>query len=245
MTEAGIGARAFLAAIAAAARLNRRCARLGDPFVYDNTSFPWVGELEREWRTIRGELDSVLGRRDEIAYVQDIIAGAGSITRDAGWKIFVLVAHGIRSPPNIALCPETWRLVRKIPGLRTAMFSIFEPGKHLPRHRGPYNGVLRLHLGLLVPEPPTSSGIRIGPELRHWREGEVLIFDDAHEHEAWNETDRPRVVLFVDFLKPLKFPANVLNRFLLGIALFTPYVREGRDNLRRWEKHFHDRSYSE
>ena len=200
-----------------------------------------VDELEREWRTIRGELDSVLARRNEITNVQGIIAGAASITRDAGWKIFVLVAQGVRSPPNIALCPQTWRLVPKIPGLRTAMFSIFEPGKRLPPHRGSYNGVLRLHLGLLVPEPPTSLGIRIGSELRHWREGAVLIFDDSQEHEAWNETNRPRVVLFVDFLKPLKFPADLLNRLLLGIALFTPYVREGRDNLRRWEKQFHDR----
>jgi ornithine lipid ester-linked acyl 2-hydroxylase len=222
MTDAGIGARAFLAAITAAARLNRRCARLGAPFVYDNSSFPWVDELEREWRTIRGERDSVLPRRNEITNVQGIIAGAASITRDASWKIFVLVAQGVRSPPNIALCPQTWRLVRKIPGLRTAMFSIFEPGKRLPPHRGSYNGVLRLHLGLLVPEPPTSLGIRIGSELRHWREGAVLIFDDSQEHEAWNETNRPRVVLFVDFLKPFKFPADLLNRLLLGIALFTP-----------------------
>jgi ornithine lipid ester-linked acyl 2-hydroxylase len=135
--------------------------------------------------------------------------------------------------PTLPCAQRRGALVRKIPGLRTAMFSILEPGKRLPPHRGPYNGVLRLHLGLLVPEPPTSFGSRIGPELRHWREGEVLIFDDAHEHEAWNETDRPRVVLFVDFLKPLKFPANLLNRFLLGIALFTHYVREGRDSLRR------------
>ena len=67
------------------------------------------------------------------------------------WKIFPLIAYGIRSQPNIDLCPQTWRIVQTIPGLTTAMFSILEPGKRLPPHRGPYNGVLRLHLGLLVP----------------------------------------------------------------------------------------------
>jgi beta-hydroxylase len=47
------------------------------------------------------------------------------------------------------------------------------------------------------------------------------------------------VVLFVDFEKPLRFPASVLNRLLLGLAVFTPFVREGGDNLRRWEQRFH------
>ena len=82
------------------------------------------------------------------------------------------------------------------------MFSILEPGKRLPPHRGPYNGVLRLHLGLLIPEPRERAAIRVGPEQHHWTEGRVLIFDDAYEHEAWNETEQVRVVLFVDFERP-------------------------------------------
>jgi beta-hydroxylase len=99
--------------------------------------------------------------------------------------------------------------------------------------------VLRLHLGLIVPEPRERTAIRVGPEQRHWEEGRALIFDDAYEHEAWNETGGVRVVLWVDFAKPLRFPANVLNRLLLRLAVFTPFVREGGDNLRRWERRFH------
>ena len=91
------------------------------------------------------------------------------------------------------------------------MFSILEPGKHLPPHRGPYNGVLRLHLGLIVPEPREQLGIRVDNDVYRWQEGEAVIFDDAYEHEAWNRTPHTRVVLFVDFRKPLRFPANVLQ----------------------------------
>jgi ornithine lipid ester-linked acyl 2-hydroxylase len=68
----------------------------------------------------------------------------------------------------------------------------------------------------------------------------VLIFDDPCEHEALNETGHPRVVLFVDFVKPLRFPASVLNWALLRLAVFTPYLREGNDTLRRWEPRFQD-----
>ncbi len=239
MGRPNIGVRFFMAIVAGAERLNRRYAKLGNPCVYDNATFPWVAEIEREWRTIRGELDRLLVRKDELPNVQDITVDAAAITQDSGWKIFLLVAYGMRSQRSIELCPETWRIVRKIPGLTTAMFSVFEPGKRLPAHRGPYNGVLRLHLGLVVPEPRERLAIRIGPELRSWREGSVLVFDDAYQHEAWNETGQPRVVLFVDFVKPLRFPANVLNWALLRLAVFTPYLREGNDNLRSWERRFY------
>ena len=232
-------ARLFMAIVAFAERLNRRHAKLGNPCVYATDAFPWAAELEREWRTIRGELDRVLLRKDELPNVQDITVDAASITSDDRWKIFLFTAYGVHSARNCELCPQTWRIVRRIPGLRTAMFSILAPGKRIPPHRGPYNGVLRLHLGLLVPAPRDRAGIRIGPEQRHWDEGRALIFDDAFEHEAWNETGRERVVLFIDFAKPLRFPANALNALLLRLAVFTPFLREGSENLRRWERRFH------
>jgi ornithine lipid ester-linked acyl 2-hydroxylase len=239
MDRPGLFARFFMALIGRMERLNLRCAKYDNPCVYDNTLFPWVTDIERNWTDIRAELDRVLLRRSELPNIQDITADAKSITADSGWKIFLFVAYGIQSKLNISLCPQTWTIVKQIPGLKTAMFSIFQPGKRLPPHRGPYNGVLRLHLGLLVPGHDGNLGIRIGSEQRSWSEGKVLIFDDAYEHEAWNETGMPRVVLFVDFEKPLKFPANVINKTLLKLALLTPYLREGDDNLRRWERTFH------
>ena len=239
MARPGVVSRFLMLVVAFAERLNLRYARLGNPVFYDNAAFPWAAGVEREWRAIGGELDRLLARKDELPNVQDLAIDTAAIAPDSGWKIFVLVAYGIRSKPNIELCRETWRILRKIPGLKTAMFSVFEPGTRLPPHRGPYNGVLRLHLGLLVPEPRASQGIRIGPELRRWREGSALIFDDAYEHEAWNESSQPRVVLLVDFVKPLRFPASVLNWVLLRLAVFTPYLREGTENMRRWEQRFY------
>jgi beta-hydroxylase len=237
--QPGLLSRFFMAVVQRAELLNLRYAKFGNPCLYENKLFPWVAGIEKNWKIIRSELDRVLVRREELPNIQDISVDAKAITTDAGWKIFLLMAYGIKSEANIALCPETWRIVQKIPGLKTAMFSMLQPGKRLPPHRGPYNGVLRLHLGLLVPEHHGNLGIRIGSESRTWHEGGVLVFDDAYEHEAWNETDNPRVVLFVDFEKPLRFPANLINRMLLRLALLTPYLREGTDNQRRWERQFH------
>jgi len=239
MERPGAVARLLMAAVAFVERLNLKLAKLGSPCVYERADFPWAAGVEREWRAIRAELDRVLVHKADLPNVQELMADAAALSRDASWKIFPLVAYGLRSQPNIDLCPETWRIVRTIPGLTTAMFSILESGKRIPPHRGPYNGVLRLHLGLMVPEPRERLGLRVGPERRHWEEGRALIFDDAYEHEAWNETAGLRVVLFIDFEKPLRFPASVLNRLLLGLAVFTPFVRESGDRLRCWEQRFH------
>ncbi|MFC0217798.1 aspartyl/asparaginyl beta-hydroxylase domain-containing protein [Pseudochelatococcus lubricantis] len=239
MTRPSRITRVLMGIVAWAERLNLRYSRVGNPPVYDNATFPWVADIEREWHLIRHELDAVLERQSELPSFQDISADVKTISTDSRWKTFFLTGYGLKSEQNIAACPQTWRIVQKIPGLKTAMFSIFEPGKHLPPHRGPYNGVLRLHLGLIVPEPRDKLAIRVDDQVLHWEEGKALVFDDAYKHEAWNHTDRTRVVLFVDFVKPLRFPASLINWLLLNVAVFTPFIREGLDNHKAWEKRFY------
>ncbi|MCB8880464.1 aspartyl/asparaginyl beta-hydroxylase domain-containing protein [Acidisoma cellulosilytica] len=220
-------------------KLNLSCAKLGNPPVYDNETFPWAAEIEKDWHLIRVELDRLLLRKEELPSFHDISTDVSTISTDNGWKTFFLTGYGLTSANNTALCPDTWRIVQKIPGLQTAMFSIFEPGKHLPAHRGPYNGVLRFHLGLKVPNHPDKIAIRVDQQICNWQEGRALIFDDAFEHEAWNHSDETRVVLFVDFNKPLRFPANLISAALLRIAIFTPFIKEGADNHNEWEKKFY------
>ena len=184
--------------------------------------FPGPSWSRRDWRAIRAELDRVLIRKDDLPGFHELSTDVATISQDRGWKTFLLCGYGFRSQANINHCPQTWRICQNIPGLITVMFSILEPGKHLPPHRGPYNGVLRLHLGLIVPEPREQLGIRVDKELYRWREGEAVIFDDAYEHEAWNRTDKTRVVLFVDFVKPLRLPARFINWLLLYIWRSSP-----------------------
>ena len=231
--------RFVMGVVAFVERLNLSHTKVGNPPIYDNAVFPWTKGIEAEWPAIRAELDKVLTRKDDLPGFHELSSDVATISRDKGWKTFLLCGYGFRSQANIDQCPETWRICQKIPGLTTVMFSILEPGKHLPAHRGPYNGVLRLHLGLIVPEPRENLGIRVDKEVYRWKEGEVVIFDDAYEHEAWNKTPHTRVVLFVDFIKPLRAPAKWLNWLLLHLAVFTPFIREGADNQKAWEKKFY------
>ena len=239
LTRPSLIIRAFMGVVARVERLNLKYSKVGNPPIYDKAVFPWSREIEREWRLIRGELDRVLTRKDDLPRFHELATDVATISQDHGWKSFMLCGYGFRSDRNIERCPKTWSICQKIPGLITVMFSIFEPGKHLPPHRGPYNGVLRLHLGLIVPEPREQLGIRVEKNIYRWKEGEAVVFDHAYEHEAWNYTPQTRVVLFVDFRKPLRFPANFLNWLLLHLAVFTPFIREGMYNEKVWERKFY------
>ena len=97
MARAGVFARIFMSVVEFSERLNLRYAKFGNPFVYDNALFSWVVDIERNWKLIRSELDRVLVRRSELPNVQDITLDARFITQDAGWKIFLLTAYGIKS----------------------------------------------------------------------------------------------------------------------------------------------------
>jgi len=207
------------------------------PFL-DPALLPWTAALERRYPEIRAELDEVLRYRDELPNFQDISVDQATITDDDRWKTFFFYGYGFTAGKNVERCPETARLLNEIPGMTTAMFSILSPHKKIPPHGGPYKGVLRYHLGLLVPEPAAACGIRVGGDVRHWAEGQSLVFDDTHEHEAWNDTDGIRVVLFVDVKRPLSGPARWLNEVVLKGIGFSPFIQDAKARHNAWERRF-------
>lgn len=211
--------------------INRVASKVGRQAFLDPADFPWVAAVESEANEILRELGEVQST-EVIPNFQDISIDQEEITTDDKWKTFFLYGYGHREPGNCRRCPATDRALRRIPGMMTAMFSILAPGKAIPAHRGPYNGVLRYHLGLVIPDGGRTSGIRVGDETRGWEAGKSLLFDDSFDHEAWNHSGQQRVVLFVDFARPLYFPANLLNKLVLVAIRRSRFVQEAVENLR-------------
>lgn len=207
----------------------------GDPPVYDNKVFPWTGDVGQDWRKVRTELEGVMKYRDSMPSFQDIVKEVSLIQSDNDWKTYFLKGVGMDCTENARQCPETMKLLDRTPGATTAFFSILSPKKHIPHHRGPWAGVLRLHVGLMVPEPREKCRIRIANQIYTWSEGECLIFDDTYNHQVWNDTDGYRVVLFIDFERPLRWPWNWINHFIMHLAPFAPFLREAKRKQRKWE----------
>jgi ornithine lipid ester-linked acyl 2-hydroxylase len=215
-----------------------RRSLVGDATFFPGERFAWIAEIEANWQTIREEALRLLEDRDALANFQDISKDQIEITDDDRWKTFFLYGYGFTAKLGVQMCPQTAELMQRIPGMTTAMFSILSPRKHILDHRGPYKGVLRYHLGLIVPKDAERCRIRVGEDIRHWREGESLIFDDTFNHEVWNDTDETRVVLFVDVLRPLPSPWDQVNRLIVKAIGFSPFVLDAKRNQEAWERRF-------
>lgn len=212
-------------------RLVKKRSKVGDHTFFDAEMFPWIGELEAYWQEIRTELDQVLITTDEIPAFQEVSKQQKQLTQDNKWKTFFFSFYGHQREENCLRCPRTMELLKLIPDMKTAFFSILSPHKHIPPHRGPYNGVLRLHLGLRIPADRMNCRIRVGNDYGHWEEGQALIFDDSYEHEVWNDTDEIRVVLFVDFARPLPQPAALLNKWYIKYIAASKFIQDAVGNL--------------
>jgi len=207
---------------------------VGDATFFELERFPWVKHIEDNWEVIREEAERLLEDREALANFQDISKDQIEITDDDRWKTFFLYGYGFEAKLGVEMCPRTAALMREIPGMKTAMFSILSPRKHILDHRGPYKGVLRYHLGLIVPAAAESCRIRVGEDYRHWEEGKGMIFDDSHDHEVWNDTDELRAVLFVDFVRPVPYPLSLWNELIIRGLGWAPMARTAARNARAW-----------
>ncbi len=225
---------AFFQVLHAMERCYERASRQRPRPIYPSDEFAWTRELEAAWPQILSELRVVLKDRGLIPAFHEISPEQRAITQDEEWKAYVLHAYGARANHNCRACPRTAAAVERIPGMKTAFFSILAGGKCIPAHRGPYKGLLRCHLALIVPSPDASCRIRVGDSIAHWHEGRTLIFDDTFSHEVWNDSMEDRVVLFIDFSRPMRAPVSWLNELVMRLIRWSPYARITAKRFRRW-----------
>ena len=93
------------------------------------------------------------------------------------------------------------------------MFAELPPGGKLNRHRDPFAGSLRYHLGLMTPNDDACF-IEVVGRRYSWRDGEGVVFDETFIHSAQNDTDQNRVILFCDIERPMRYRwAQAINRW--------------------------------
>jgi aspartate beta-hydroxylase len=177
---------------------------------YDRRQFPWVAALERRTPEIRAELQALLAAGGGVEpYVQPHSDRPASnhhgLTNNPDWSAAYLIRSGSLEAQNATRCPKTLAALRELPLCRmdgltpSVLFSLLRPGAHIPPHSGYTNVRLICHLPLIV---PGNCSLRVGNETRSWREGELMIFDDSIEHEAWNGSGELRAILLFDVWRP-------------------------------------------
>ncbi|WP_339897369.1 aspartyl/asparaginyl beta-hydroxylase domain-containing protein [uncultured Gilvimarinus sp.] len=177
----------------------------------DVSHFPELQSLQDNWQTIRDEA-LALNSEAHIKASDDLDdLGFNSFFR-TGWKRFYLSWYGDPVKSAARLCPTTIELLQAQPSVKGAMFAMLPPGATLVKHRDPYAGSLRYHLGLVTPNDDNCY-INVDGEKYSWRDGEAVMFDETYIHYAENTTEKNRIVLFLDIKRPVTFaPIDWINR---------------------------------
>ncbi|AKM30099.1 aspartyl beta-hydroxylase [Pandoraea faecigallinarum] len=183
--------------------------------------FPELEPLRQNWEAIRAEALALLDASRIKASDKYNDVGFNSFFK-SGWKRFYLKWYDEAHPSASELCPVTTRLVRQIPAIKAAMFAELPHGSRLVRHRDPYAGSLRYHLGLVTPNDDRCY-IDVDGQRYSWRDGEGVLFDETYIHYAENQSGQNRIILFCDVERPMKYRwAQRVNRWfgrhLVGAA---------------------------
>ena len=181
---------------------------------FDRALFPWLDPFEAATDEIRNEFLAVLAAEEGftpyISYPQDVPQHQfAELNNSPNWSAFHLYKMGRRVEENAAKCPLTMQLLDGAPQpdqpgrTPAAMFSLLKPRTRIPPHTGVSNVRLVTHVPLIIPE---NCGFRVGNATRPWIPGQAFVFDDTMEHEAWNTSDKLRVVLLFDIWHPQLTP---------------------------------------
>jgi len=180
--------------------------------------FPQLAPLIGNWRAIRDEALSLYDEGHIRAARGYTDLGFNSFFR-RGWTRFYVKWYDAPLPSAQRLCPRTVELVQSIPSVNAAMFTVLPPGGTLGRHRDPFAGSLRCHVGLRTPNDDRCA-IWVDGERYSWRDGEAVVFDETFIHWAENATENPRIILFCDVERPLSTRVvATLNRWFAATAI--------------------------
>lgn len=207
------------------------------PFV-DTAHFPFLKEFEDRWEEILPEVQNVLKFREHIPGFQDVSPDQYRLATANNWKTFFLFGFGNPLPKNCKQAPVTASIVGRVPHVHTAWFSIVAPGYHIPPHTGVTKGILRAHMGLIVPAEREKCRIRVGDEWKSWEPGKIFVIDDTYEHEVKNETDEERVVLLLDFNRPMRLGGRFVNWLVMKGIKLTAFYQEPKKNIQDYEARF-------
>jgi aspartyl/asparaginyl beta-hydroxylase (cupin superfamily) len=176
---------------------------------FEREEFDWVPSIEAAIPAMKEELTTLLADEGEF---DPYVAGApgrplpnNPLLNDPSWGAYYLIRGGEPVADQAERCLLTLEALTAAPmpviagRSPQAHYSLLKPGTHIAPHHGMLNTRLICHVPLVIPD---GCALRVGNETRSWREGELLIFDDSFEHEAWNRSDRNRIVLIFEIWRP-------------------------------------------
>ncbi|MFZ4519704.1 MAG: aspartyl/asparaginyl beta-hydroxylase domain-containing protein [Microthrixaceae bacterium] len=208
-----------------------RSVGAADPNPRPLAGLRWHDELRAATPGIRREWLAFRDAGGRLPRIEDLLGehqGNSEV-----WAAGLLVSRGRPVEPIARHFPVTTAALGRVPGLRSALWSVLAPGAELPAHRGPNAGVLRYHLGVVC---RPGAVLEVEGRPTPYVEGEGILFDDTAEHAARNEAPSERVTLFCEILRPLPAGAGLTNSVVQRLLGLAPRYRGAARRAEAWDR---------
>lgn len=166
-------------------------------YFFNPDLFPELKPLKDNWERMR---DEILAYERGQGEVRDMDSHVPPTNTENQWSHTYLINYLWKFHKNLRRFPFIASVVAQIPNAVYATVSILPPHTDILPHCGNCNGIVRAHIGLIIPEPAPTCAIRVGDEMHGWEEGGLLTFTIVNRHEAWNRSDRRRYIVIVDIV---------------------------------------------
>lgn len=121
------------------------------------------------------------------------------LNKDMNYKYIRFKHYNKNFDENIKHFSIIKNLLLNYPNIQTCFFSIMESKIKIDYHKGPYNGVLRYHLPLIVDNIDNCYLEIVNKKVKY---NSPFIFDDTFPHQLIKKDDTYKVVLIMDVDNP-------------------------------------------
>lgn len=170
-----------------------------EPMFYNPENYPEIKYIKDNYSIISEEVKDYVEGKFNINYKNP---GAPEMTYPDSWKNVYFKNYLLKYKMGKKYFPKTHKLIDNNSNITLAGITTLAPRSKLKSHCGETNAIIRCHLGLKVPGKLPELGLSVKGNSITWEEGKVFAFNDAYQHEAWNNTDEHRYVLVFDFIRP-------------------------------------------
>ncbi len=208
-----------------------------EPFIYATQELEVANALERNYQALHDELKVLWQGANGTANVfGDYAAYDDKQFPSNSWQKMVLKVWGIKNKVICKKFPVTASLIGRFSNVMSCYVTKTKAHSVIKPHCGETNAIIRVHLGLKIPEGGASvCGMQVGNQTIGWQNGKAVAFLDAYSHHVWNNSDSERYVVIVDVLRPefMNRKNFICTRIIVSQLFFSIATRISTGNLHR------------
>lgn len=182
--------------------------------IVPNSYFPEITSIVSKNEMIMDELVNIIKSGiDNWPKLDNDSDPKGCLSSDINYKHFALILNKEAISENILKCPNTYDLIKNVPGLINAVFLCLEPLTHISQNKSNIDNIdsnYRVHIPLIPPENSNIHNDEVMMDIYNNENQEktrlnwlnlktgFFVYNTLCYNQLFNNTDRHMITLALD-----------------------------------------------